>query len=115
MCGGYGAARYRWRAIDQTFEEVVAAHSMSCAPIAAHAPRGEIAVLIAPPRTGRRRHDDAMWSMAQMSRRDAVQTVAETTGKPPHDPCALMLDGGAVRDQEDKEEKHDTATGAREN
>ena len=112
------------RELTKTFEEVVSGSLDELrAHFAAHAPRGEITVLIAPPRDTAldAAAIDAMLvdAMAQMSRRDAVQTVAETSGQSRRMiyARALMLDGGAVRDREGKkeEEKHDTATGAQEN
>ena len=112
------------RELTKTFEEVVSGSLDELrAHFAAHAPRGEITVLIAPPRDTAldAAAIDAMLvdAMAQMSRRDAVQAVAETSGQSRRMiyARALMLDGGAVRDREGKkeEEKHDTATGAQEN
>jgi 16S rRNA (cytidine1402-2'-O)-methyltransferase len=78
----------------------------------AHPPRGEITVLIAPPREGliEGAELDAMLrdAMRNLSRRDAVQAVAEMTGQPRRAVYAraLMLDD-AARDASDDGEKQE--------
>ena len=108
------------RELTKKFEEV---KSGSLDELRAHfagqAPRGEITVLIAPPpETALGAAEiDAMLvdAMAAMSRRDAVQAVAETSGQSRRTiyARALMLDDGARQEkmQADKEqEKHASAT-----
>jgi 16S rRNA (cytidine1402-2'-O)-methyltransferase len=79
---------------------------------AAHAPRGEITVLIAPPSEAAfgAADIDAMLldAMASMSRRDAVQAVAEMSGQSRRMiyARALMLDDGAP-DASDAEQKQE--------
>jgi 16S rRNA (cytidine1402-2'-O)-methyltransferase len=107
------------RELTKKFEEVKSgALDDLRAHFAAQAPRGEITVLIAPPpETALGAAEvDAMLvdAMASMSRRDAVQAVAETSGQSRRTiyARALMLDDGApnAKAQADKEEeKHATA------
>ena len=108
------------RELTKKFEEVKSgALDDLRAHFAAQAPRGEITVLIAPlSETALGAAEiDAMLvdAMASMSRRDAVQAVAETSGQSRRTiyARALMLDDGAsdAKAQADKEEeKHATAT-----
>ncbi|MGB1896825.1 MAG: hypothetical protein ACPHRG_06520, partial [Parvibaculales bacterium] len=108
------------RELTKKFEEVKSgALDDLRAHFAAQAPRGEITVLIAPPSETAlgAAEIDAMLvdAMASMSRRDAVQAVAETSGQSRRTiyARALMLDDGArdAKAQADKEEeKHATAT-----
>ena len=83
----------------------------------AHPPRGEITVLIAPPREAAvdGAQLDAMLrdAMTSMSRRDAVQAVAEMTGQPRRAVYAraLTIDDGP-RDASDNGEKEEEKNAA---